>query len=130
MLLWNTRKRWPLMPLAHYYVIGRHLHELKHRAEFLPIRKGIMDKFGASILLSFSGLFISYVTRNELGFVHVIPSGIAACSCWYRHTIATQHDPHELCLSSLSLYKKSTIVSCHRAELVSFWTWPKLLLRS
>ena len=29
-----------------------------------------------------------------------------------------QHDPYELCLRSLSLYKKNTIASCHRAEFV------------
>ena len=41
-----------LMSLAHYYDVGRELHdlhELKHRGEFLPTRNGIMDKFGASV---------------------------------------------------------------------------------
>ena len=100
------------MPLAHYFGVGRELHELKHRGEFLPTRNEIMGKIGASILLSYSGLVVSYVTRKELGFICVISSGIAVSSCWYRPTIAT------LSLSSLSLYKKSTIVSCHLAELV------------
>ena len=70
-----------LMPLAHYYDVGRELHELKHRGEFLPTRNGIMNKFGASVLLSYSGLVVSYVTRNELGFVRVISSGIGVSSC-------------------------------------------------
>ena len=66
------------MPLAHYYDFGRELHELKHRVEFLPTRNGIMDKFEASILLSYPGLVVSYVTRNELDFVSAIPSGVVA----------------------------------------------------
>ena len=63
-----------IMPLAYYYDVGRELHELKHNGEFLATRNGIMVKFGASILLSYSGLVVSYVTRNELGFFRVIPS--------------------------------------------------------
>ena len=54
------------MPLAHYYDVCRELHKLKQCGKFLPTRNGIMDKFGASILLTYSGLVVSYVTRNEL----------------------------------------------------------------
>ena len=61
-----------------------------NRGEFLPIRNEIMGKFGASILLSYSGLVVSYVTRKELGFVRVLLSRIAVRSCLYHRSIATQ----------------------------------------
>ena len=69
------------MPLAHFYDVGCELHGLKHRGELLPIPNEIMGKFGALILLSYSGLVVSYVTHKELGFVRVLPGRIAVSSC-------------------------------------------------
>ena len=63
-----------VMPLAHYDVSSE-LRELKQLGEFLPTRKS-----GASILLSYSVLVESYITRNDLSFFRVIPSGIAVSS--------------------------------------------------
>ena len=65
------------MPLVHYYDIGNKLHELKNSGEFLATR----NEIGASILLSHSGLVVSYVTRNELGFIRILPSRIAVSYC-------------------------------------------------
>ena len=70
----GTKKSKSLMPLAHYYDVDRELHELQHRGELVPTRNEIMGKIGASMLLSYSGLVVSYVTREGLGFVHVLHS--------------------------------------------------------
>ena len=64
------------MPLAHYYDVDRELHELQHRGELVPTRNEIMGKIGASMLLSYSGLVVSYVTREGLGFVRVLHSRV------------------------------------------------------
>ena len=52
------------MPLAHYYDVDRELHELKHRGELVPTLNETMGKIGASILLSYSGLVVSYVLNS------------------------------------------------------------------
>ena len=57
------------MPLAHYYDVDHEVHELQHRGELVPTRNKIMGKIGASILLSYSSLVVSYVTHEWLGFV-------------------------------------------------------------
>ena len=78
------------MPLAHYYDVDRELHELQHRGELVPTRIEIMGKIGASILLSYSGLVVSYVTREGLGFVRVLHRRVVVSSCSYiRETINT-----------------------------------------
>ena len=58
------------MPLAHYHDVDRELHEHKHRGKLVPTRNEVMGKVGASILLSYSGLVVSYVTREGLGERH------------------------------------------------------------
>ena len=70
-----------LMPLAHYYDVDRELHELQHRGELVPTRNEIMGKIGASMLLSYTGLVVSYVTREGLGFVRVLHSRVVVSSC-------------------------------------------------
>ena len=92
------------MPLAHYYDVDRELHELKHRGELVPTRNEIMGKIGVSILLSYSGLVVSYVTREGLGFVRVLHSTVAVSSCSYIHEIA------KIPVGSLLFYEKITIV--------------------
>ena len=69
------------MPLAHYYDVDRELHELQHRGELVPTRNEIMGKIGASMLLSYSALVVSYVTREGLGFVCVLHSRVVVSSC-------------------------------------------------
>ena len=101
-----------ILPLAHYYDVDRELHELKHRGELVPTRKEIMGKIGASMLLSYSGLVVSYVTREGLGFVRVLHSRVVVSSCSYIREIAKQS------ARSLLFYEKNTIVSCNRAKLV------------
>ena len=108
-----------VMPLALCYDIGRELHELKHRNEFLPTRNEIIDKFGDSILLSYSGLVVSYVTRKEVGFIRVLPSRITVRHCRYRRTIATQ-------LTRLQRYLESIIVSFEHAQ--NFYSGRSVLL--
>ena len=88
------------MPLAHYYDVDRELHELKHRGELLPTRSEIMGKIGVSILLSYSGLVVTYVTREGLGFVRVLHSRVAVSSCSYIHEIA------KIPVGSLLFYEK------------------------
>ena len=100
------------MPLAHYYDVDRELHELQHRGELVPTRNEIMGKIGASMLLSYSGLVVSYVTREVLGFVRVLHSRVVVSSCLYIREIAKQST------RSLLFYEKNTIVSCNRAKLV------------
>ena len=85
------------MPLAHYYDVDRELHELQHRGELVPTRNEIMGKIGASILLSYSGLVVSYVTRKGLGFVRVLHSRVVVSSCSYIREIAKQSTPRALC---------------------------------
>ena len=53
-----------VMPLAHYYDVDRELHELQHRGELVPTRNEIMGKIGASILLSYPCLVVSYAARE------------------------------------------------------------------
>ena len=91
------------MPLAHYYDVDRELYELKHRGELLPTRNEIMGKIGASILLSYSGLVVSYVTREGLGFVRVFHSRVVVSSCSYIRETAKQStpDPQETVVGSL-----------------------------
>ena len=98
-----------IMPLAHYYDVDRELHELQHRGELVPTRNEIMGKIGASMLLSYSGLVVSYVTREGLGFVRVLHSRVVVSSCSYIREIAKQST------RSLLFYEKNTIVSCNRA---------------
>ena len=62
------------LSIVPYYDVDRELHELKHRGELVPTRNEVMGKIGASILLSYSGLVVSYVTRKGLGFVRVLHS--------------------------------------------------------
>ena len=100
-----------LMPLAHYYDVDRELHELKHRGELVPTRDEIMGKIGVSMFLSYSGLFVSCVTREGLGFVRVLHSRVAVSSCSYIREIAKIP-------VGLLFYEKITIVSCNRAKLV------------
>ena len=88
-----TKSGYRLMPLAHYYDVDRELHELQHRGELVPTRNEIMGKIGASMLLSYSGLVVSYVTREVLGFVRVLHSRVVVSSCSYIREIAKQHDP-------------------------------------
>ena len=76
------------MPLAHYYDVDREFHELKHRSELVATRNDIMVRTGASILLSYSGLVVSYVTREGLGFVRVLHSRIVVNSWSYIREIA------------------------------------------
>ena len=76
------------MPFAHYYDVDRELHELKHRGELVPTRNEIMGKIGASILLSYSGHVVSYVTREGLGFVRVLHSRVVVSSFSYVREIA------------------------------------------
>ena len=64
------------MPLAHYYDVDCELHELQHRGELVPTRNEIMGKIGALIILSYSGLVVSYVTRELLCFVRVLHSRV------------------------------------------------------
>ena len=78
------------MPLAHYYDVDRELHELQHRGELVPTRNEIMGKIGASMLLSYSGHVVSYVTREGLGFVRVLHSRVVVSSCSYIREIAKQ----------------------------------------
>ena len=78
-----------LMPLAHYYDVDRELHELQHRGELVPTRNEIMGKIGASLLLSYSGRVVSYVTREGLGFVRVLHSRVVVSSCSYIREIAS-----------------------------------------
>ena len=89
------------MPLAHYYDVDRELHELQHRGEQVPTRNEIMGKIGASILLhvSYSGLIVKYVTREGLGFVHVLHSRVLVSSCSYIREIMKQstRSPKPLC---------------------------------
>ena len=66
------------------------LHELQHRGELVPTRIEIMGKIGASILLSYSGLVLSYVTHEGLGFVRVLHSRVVVSSCSYIREIAKQ----------------------------------------
>ena len=73
---WNAFLKKNVMPLAHYYDVDRELHELQHRGELVPTRNEIMGKIGASMLLSYSGLVVSYVTREGLGFVRVLHSRV------------------------------------------------------
>ena len=75
------------MPLAHYYDVD---HELPHRGELVPTRNEIMGKIGASMLLSYSGLVLSYVTREGLGFDRVLHSRVVVSSCSYIREIAKQ----------------------------------------
>ena len=75
------------MPLAHYYDVDR---ELQYRGELVPTRNEIMGKIGASMLLSYSGLVVSYVTREGLGFVRVLHSRVVVSSCSYIREIAKQ----------------------------------------
>ena len=98
-----------VMPLAHYYDVDRELHELQHRVELVPTRNEIMGKIGASMLLSYSGLVVSYVTRKVLIVFH---SRVVVSSCSYIREIAKQST------RSLLFYEKNTIVSCNRAKLV------------
>ena len=89
------------MPLAHYYDVDREFYELKHRGEIVATSNDIMGKIGASILLSYSCLVViwwSYVTREGIGFVRVLHSGVVVISCSYIREIAinNQHDPQEL----------------------------------
>ena len=100
------------MPLAHYYDVHRELHEHQHRGELVPTRNEIMGKIGASMLLSYSGLVVSYVTRKGLGFVRVLHSRVVVSSCSNIREIAKQST------RSLLFYEKNTIVSCNRAKLV------------
>ena len=101
-----------LMPLAHYYDVDRELHELKHRGELVPTRNGIIGKIGVSMLLSYLGLVVSYVTREGLAFVRVLHNRVAVSSCSYIREIA------KISVGSLLFYEKITIVSCNRAKLV------------
>ena len=91
------------MPLAHYYDVDRELHELQHRGELVPTRNEIMGKIGASMLLSYSGLVVSYVTREGLGFVRVLHSRVVVSSCSYIREIAKQS------ARSLLFYKKTPL---------------------
>ena len=75
------------MPLTHYYDVDRELQELKHRGELVSTRNEIMGKIGASILLSYSGLVASYVTREGLGFVRVLHSRVVVSPCLYIREI-------------------------------------------
>ena len=97
------------MPLAHYYDVDRELHELQYRGELVPTRNEIMGKIGASMLLSYSGLVVSYVTREGLGFVRALHSRVVVSSCSYIREIGKQST------RSLLFYEKNTIVSCNRA---------------
>ena len=81
----------------------------QHRGELVPTRNEIMGKIGASMLLSYSGLVVSYVTREGLGFVRVLHSRVVVSSCSYIREIAKQST------RSLLFYEKNTIVSCNRA---------------
>ena len=87
------------MPLAHYYDVDRAFHELYHCGELVPTRNEIMGKIGASILLSNSGLVVSYVTRERIGFVRVLHSRVVVSPCSYTLEIAKQstHSPQALC---------------------------------
>ena len=109
------------MPLAHYYDVDRELHELQHRGELVPTRNEIMGKIGASILLSYSGLVVSYVTREGLGFVRVLHSRVVVSSCSYIREIAKQST------RSLLFYEK-TQLSCNRAKLVLSSTSDQIIL--
>ena len=100
------------MPLAHYYDVDREHHELKHRGELVPTHNEIIGKIGVSMLLSYSGLVVSYVTLEGLGFVRVLHSRVAVSSCSYIREIA------KIPVGSLLFYEKITIVSCNRAKLV------------
>ena len=62
--------------------------ELKHRGELVPTRNEIMGKIGASIILSYSSLVVSYVTCEGLGFVRVLHSRVVVSSCSYIREIA------------------------------------------
>ena len=82
------------MPLAHYY-------ELKHRGELVPTRNEIMGKIGDAILLTYSGLVVSYVTREGLGVFH--SRVVVSSSCIYHRANAKQstrstRSPRALCL--------------------------------
>ena len=90
------------MPLAHYYDVD---HELQHRGELVATRNEIMGKIGASILLSYSGLVVSYVTREGLGFVRGLHSRVVVSSCSYICEIANQstRSPRALCGQPLLL---------------------------
>ena len=78
------------MPLAHYYDVDREFHEPKHRDELVFTHNEIMGKIGASMLLSYSGLVVSYVTREGLGFVRLLHSRVVVCSCSYIREIVKQ----------------------------------------
>ena len=93
------------MPLAHYYDVDRELHELQHRGELVPTRNEIMGKIGASMLLSYSSLVVSYVTREGLGFVRELHSRVVVSSCSYIREIAKQST------RSLLFYEKKTPLS-------------------
>ena len=54
--------------------------ELKHRGECLPIGNEIIGEFGPSILLSYSGIVVSYIIRKEFSFFRLLPSRIAVKS--------------------------------------------------
>ena len=99
-----------VMPLAHYYDVDRELHELQHRGELVPTRNEIMGKIGASMLLSYSGLVVSYVTREGLGFVRVLHSRVVVSSCSYIREIAKQST------RSLLFYENNIIVLCNRTN--------------
>ena len=90
------------MPLAHYYDVDRELHELKHRGELVPTLNEIMGKIGVSILLSYSGLVVSYATREGLGFVPVLHSRVVVSSCSTINT--TPKSPLWAACSSMKTY--------------------------
>ena len=75
------------LPPAHYYDVDR---ELQHRGELVPTRNEIMGKIGTSMLLSYSGLVVSYVTRERPGFVRVLHSRVVVSSCSYIREIEKQ----------------------------------------
>ena len=73
----------------------------------------IVGKFGASILLSYSGLVVSYVIHKGLGSDRVLPrrSQLAPVDIAVQMR-NNQHDPQELCIRSLLfLCMKNVIVS-------------------
>ena len=135
---WNTElpilMSW-VMPLAHYYDVDRELHELKHRGELVPTRNEIMGKLGASMLLSYSGLVVSYATREGLGFARVLHSRVVVSSCRHRRAINTI--PESPLFAACILMKKNPLsraiaLSSYWAPRAtkSFWTCSKLLFRS
>ena len=91
------------MPLTHYYDVDRELHEPKHRGELVFTRNEIMGKVGASMLLSYSSLVVSYVTREGIGFVRVLHSRVVVSSCSYIREIAKQST------RSLLFYEKTPL---------------------